>query len=144
MNDFPISWQLDPRLAADTIPVAECEERAVLLMNDQRWPWLIVVPKIAMVQELHDLEDEVRQRELDFVINMGRAAGNWFGCDKINIAAIGNIVRQLHIHVIARSSGDANWPGPVWGFGRACPYSKDEAVRLATKLRENVIASSLH
>ncbi|MGL4325068.1 MAG: HIT domain-containing protein [Beijerinckiaceae bacterium] len=115
-------FTLDSRLEADTKPVLQTPLCDVRLMHDSRWPWLILVPRIVGAVEWHDLA-EVNQAALwHETLKAGRILKELTGCDKINTAAIGNIVRQLHVHVIARYEGDTNWPGPVWGFAGKQPY----------------------
>jgi diadenosine tetraphosphate (Ap4A) HIT family hydrolase len=112
-------FALDPRLAADTCPVASLALCDVRLMNDARYPWLILVPRRAGLVELTDLhadEQAVLWQEVNRAAAALRAAAP---CDKLNLGALGNIVRQLHVHVVARVEGDAAWPGPVWGHGQA-------------------------
>lgn len=128
MDDF----KLDSRLNADTVFIGSYTLCEIRLMNDNRWPWLVLVPKISGAEEIHDL---TRNDQVQISTETSLAAAalkKYTGCTKINTAAIGNIVRQLHIHVIARNEGDANWPGPVWGFGSAQPYEAgalEETVR---------------
>ena len=127
-------FTLDDRLKADCIPVCEFELCNVLLLNDSRWPWLVFVPRIINAVEMHDLgadEQMMLQRE---TIAGARALAGVTGCEKINTGALGNIVRQLHIHVIARNTGDANWPGPVWGYETRVPYGDSESNILIKKL----------
>ncbi len=117
---------LDPRLAADTIFIADWELSRVLLMDDSRFPWLILVPRRRGLVELTDLPFEDRMellREADRALALLRAIAR---CDKFNIGALGNIVRQLHVHVVARREGDAAWPGPVWGSGVPLRYEPAE------------------
>ena len=143
MSGTEYSWQLDSRLAGDTLPVFDNGGVTILLMNDRRWPWLILVPKVAGAQELHDLGPEIGPVVMDIAISAGEKLKAMTGCEKINIAAIGNMVRQLHIHVIARNEGDQNWPGPVWGYGSAEPYEESEAAELVAKLKEQLFDPSL-
>lgn len=143
MSGTEYSWQLDSRLAGDTLPVFDNGGVAILLMNDRRWPWLILVPKVAGAEELHDLGPEIGPVVMDIAITAGERLQAMTDCKKINIAAIGNMVRQLHIHVIARNEGDQNWPGPVWGYGTAEPYRESEAAELVAKLREQLFDPSL-
>jgi diadenosine tetraphosphate (Ap4A) HIT family hydrolase len=129
------AFELDGRLAADTLHVGDLPLSRVLLMRDRRYPWLVLVPRRAGMVEVSDLAEDERAtlwREVDLA---GTALRSVARCDKLNIGALGNIVRQLHVHVIARVEGDAAWPGPVWGNGRAEPYgqSEAEAVREALK-----------
>lgn len=136
-------WQLDSRLREDTLAIFENGGLTILLMNDQRWPWLIVVPKVPGAEELHDLDPQIRAAVMDIAISAGEKLKTFTDCDKINVAAIGNMVRQLHIHVIARTEGDENWPAPVWGHGRAEKYDSQQADELIGKLRENLFDTPL-
>ncbi len=123
MTDF----KLDERLEADTHLVCELENCSLRLLDDTRWPWLVLVPRIAGAEEWHVLTKGQRIMIDDEVARVASALKEMTGCQKINIASIGNMVRQLHIHVVARNEGDANWPGPVWGFGTREPYDVDSA-----------------
>jgi diadenosine tetraphosphate (Ap4A) HIT family hydrolase len=128
-------FELDARLEADSVSLmwlGLCELR---LMNDQRWPWLLLVPQRPGVDEVHDLTP-LDQAMLTFETNMvAQALKRSTGCTKINTAALGNIVRQLHMHVVARSEGDPGWPGPVWGFGPRVPYKTDAMRGFIDKIR---------
>lgn len=129
-------WKLDNTLAGDTFPIGSFASCDVLLMNDARWPWLILAPRIPDASELHELYTDQRQdidMEVAFVAGVLKEITR---CEKINIAAIGNVVRQLHIHVIARQKNDDNWPGPVWGHGTKKPYSSEHAEQFSDMLRE--------
>ena len=123
MTDF----KLDERLEADTHLVCELENCSLRLLDDTRWPWLVLVPRIACAEEWHVLTKGQRIMIDDEVARVASALKEMTGCQKINIASIGNMVCQLHIHVVARNEGDANWPGPVWGFGTREPYDVDSA-----------------
>jgi len=133
MNGF----ELDPRLTADTLPVTEFPGATLRLMNDRRWPWLILVPTLANAVELHDLPAQARADLHAQTDRIAAVLKRVTGCAKINSGALGNIVRQLHIHVVARNEGDPNWPGPVWGFGRREPRGDGEAfaARIADELK---------
>ena len=134
-------FRLDERLENDTLEVGVTGICRLRLMNDARWPWLVLVPMMHGVSEMHDLPKK-QQRELaQEMMITGAALKRATGCDKINTAAIGNIVRQLHIHVVARSAGDANWPGPVWGFGARITY--DDPGGLIAKIRGELGADIL-
>lgn len=128
-------FQLDARLGADSVPVmwfGLCELR---LMDDSRWLWLLLVPQRQGVEEIHDLTP-LDQAMLTFETNMvAEGLKKATGCLKINTGALGNIVRQLHVHVIARSEGDPAWPGPVWGSGPREPYRSDDRQRLIDTVR---------
>ncbi|MDC9725978.1 MAG: HIT family protein [Gammaproteobacteria bacterium] len=119
-------FTLDPRLERDTILLGEFPLSKVLLMNDARYPWVILVPKVTGVTELFQLSAEQQQQltlESNFV---AKALNNLVQADKMNVAALGNVVSQLHIHHVARYQGDETWPNPVWGKGEAVPYSEQE------------------
>jgi diadenosine tetraphosphate (Ap4A) HIT family hydrolase len=128
-------FELDRRLETDSQPVmwlGLCELR---LMDDRRWPWLILVPQRSGIEEIHDLTP-LDQAMLTFEVNMvAQALKSLTGCSKINSGALGNIVRQLHVHVVARSEDDPGWPGPVWGHGHRIAYEREERHRMAATVR---------
>ncbi|OHV26535.1 HIT domain-containing protein [Rhizobium sp. RMa-01] len=127
---------LDPRLENDSTSVMVTGLCDLRLSRDARWPWLILVPRRADITEIFELTplDQVLLAfETDLV---AKALKQITGAAKINVGALGNIVRQLHVHIIARFEGDANWPGPVWGFGRAEPYEDGKRDEFIAKLRE--------
>jgi diadenosine tetraphosphate (Ap4A) HIT family hydrolase len=129
-------FQLDPRLAADTACVGNWRLCRVLLMDDARFPWLILVPRVAGAIELDDLAPDNRTtllHEIEAAMQLLRAVAP---CDKLNVGALGNIVRQLHVHVVSRRVGDAAWPGPVWGSGPAQKYSRDARDKLLGALNQ--------
>ena len=128
-----MTFSLHERLAADTVFLADWQVSRVLLMNDARFPWLILVPRVNAAIELFDLDDRTRLIVMEDIARAARGLRGWAdahgGCDKINIGAIGNVVPQLHVHIVARRRNDALWPAPVWGNGTAIPY--DEARKAA-------------
>jgi diadenosine tetraphosphate (Ap4A) HIT family hydrolase len=126
-----MSFALDPRLAADTHEIGDGALSRVLLMDDARFPWLILVPRIAGARELFDLDATDRASLLGELDGVGRALESLLRPDKTNIAALGNVVPQLHVHVIARYTTDAAWPRPVWGEGERVRY---EPAALAERL----------
>lgn len=128
-------FQLDPRLEADTFFVGEMKLATLRLMNDARFAWLILVPRQAGLAELIDLDGAARAELTAEIDAVSRALRSVTGCDKLNVAALGNMVRQLHIHVIARFTTDAAWPGPVWGVGERVAYGSGPAAELMTRLR---------
>lgn len=115
---------LDARLDADTRPVASLALCDVRLMNDARFPWLILVPRHAGLVEVTDLAADGQSLLWQEVNRASAALRAVAPCDKLNLGALGNIVRQLHVHVVARREGDPAWPGPVWGCGSAQPYAE--------------------
>lgn len=131
-------FALDPRLVADTHRVASLQLCDVLLMNDANYPWLVLVPRIAGASELLDLADGDRARlwhEIDLASSTLREL---FAPDKLNIAALGNVVNQLHVHVVGRSRKDGAWPKPVWGAQPAKPYSATEIAERTEMLRTHL------
>lgn len=131
-------FALDPRLERDSQPVMSLGLCELRLMDDNRWPWLILVPQRQDVAEIHDLTP-LDQAMLTFETNMvAQALKEVSACTKINTGALGNIVRQMHIHVVARNEGDPNWPGPVWGFGSRAPYSQEARHEFMEKIRDKV------
>ncbi|MCX8570257.1 MULTISPECIES: HIT family protein [Hyphomicrobiales] len=135
MSVLNTGFALDSRLDTDSEPLmwlGLCELR---IMNDKRWPWLILVPQRLGIEELHDLTP-LDQAMLTFESNMvANALKRVTGCTKINSGALGNIVRQLHFHIVARSEGDPGWPGPVWGHGVREPYRSDDLHRFAESIK---------
>ncbi|MCB8837166.1 HIT domain-containing protein [Aurantimonas sp. VKM B-3413] len=133
------AFRLDRRLAEDTVGVGQLGLCDLRLMNDSRWPWLILVPKRAGIIELHDLTP-LDQTMLTFETGLvAKALKSLVNADKINVGSLGNMVPMLHLHVIARRSGDPNWPGPVWGFGAAEPYAPEELQRMTAEIRQAVM-----
>jgi diadenosine tetraphosphate (Ap4A) HIT family hydrolase len=129
------AFTLDPRLEADSAFVAQLALCELRLMNDYRFPWLLLVPRRAGMSEIAELDAE-DQRLLWDEVNLATAALRACApCDKLNLGALGNIVRQLHLHVVARREGDAAWPGPVWGSGAPQPYPQQQQQQLIEALR---------
>ncbi|HQY37600.1 MAG TPA: HIT domain-containing protein [Pseudomonadota bacterium] len=129
------AFALDPRLAADTLEVGDLQLSRVLLMNDARHPWLILVPRRAGLVEFLQL-DRADCAALDAELRLcSLALMELHRPDKLNVAALGNVVRQFHVHVIARFTTDAAWPRPVWGGPPAPAYAAAEAVARVKDLR---------
>ena len=128
-------FELDPRLAADTFLVGQTPLSQVLLMNDARYPWLILVPRRGDTTEPFELSEADQAQLWRESMRLGQAMKAHFAADKINIAALGNQVAQLHVHHIARFRTDYAWPGPVWGVGSAVPYSDAALDALIGELR---------
>lgn len=127
---------LDARLAADSVSILKLGLCDLRLAKDSRWPWLILVPQRADVSEVFDLTP-LDQAMLTFEqVTVGAALKQVTGADKINIAAIGNIVRQLHVHVVARTEDDPNWPKPIWGYGTSVPYDQAAFDAMKTRILE--------
>lgn len=127
------TFALDPRLEAETIPVGGLALSSVLLMDDSRFPWLILVPRRAGASELTDLPEA---DAVDLMREVRMAAGVMLAMsqpDKVNVAALGNVVAQLHVHVVGRYRSDPAWPGPVWSHGARIPYPAHAAAALAER-----------
>lgn len=133
------TFVLDPRLKADTQHVAALSLCDVLLMNDARYTWLILVPRLAGCTEIIDLPEAGRTQLWQEINHVAAMLRDTVPCDKLNIGALGNIVRQLHVHVVARKEGDAAWPGPVWGNGVATPYDDAELQSIVQRLRQALV-----
>lgn len=116
-----MSFALDEKLEKDTFAVGEMALSRVLLMNDARWPWLILVPRLEDAIELTDLSAADRALLIEEAALTAGFPETQTNALKINIGAPGNMVRQLHLHVVARFAGDPAWPGPVWGCEVAIP-----------------------
>tara|TARA_R110001592_G_scaffold4083_3_gene22890 strand:+ start:984 stop:1409 length:426 start_codon:yes stop_codon:yes gene_type:complete len=128
-------FTLDPRLQQDTLYIAEFSLCKVLLMNDARYPWVILVPKITGLTESFQLDDAGQQQlmvESNFVASILKKV---IQADKMNVAALGNVVSQLHIHHVARFIQDEAWPAPVWGKGQAIAYTPAESDAVIALLR---------
>jgi diadenosine tetraphosphate (Ap4A) HIT family hydrolase len=119
-------WSLHPQLARDTVLVGDLALARVLAMNDANYPWLVLVPRVGGAVEIIDLDEADRSGLMAEIAQVSAALKRLTRCDKLNVAAIGNIVPQLHVHVVARRTGDATWPRPVWGAVQARPYAAGE------------------
>jgi diadenosine tetraphosphate (Ap4A) HIT family hydrolase len=134
MNKF----LLDPRLEADAAFVADWPLSRLLLMDDARYPWLVLVPRRAELSEIHDLGHAERMVLIEEIARAAKGLKALTGAAKINVGALGNLVPQLHVHVVARNTGDAAWPGPVWGQGTAAFYEAAERDALLVRLRSHL------
>src|SRR4029077_8897628 len=128
-------FALHPQLAADGIELARWPMSLVQQMNDGRFPWLILVPQRGGLREIHDLPAAERAVLVEEIARAGRLMQSVFRADKINTAALGNQVPQLHIHVIARFTGDAAWPNPIWSVGEPRRMSEAERRQRITLLQ---------
>lgn len=120
-------WSLHPQLAADCVAVGDLPLCRVLVLKDANYPWLVLVPRRAGLVELSDLAFAEQAALMTEITQTGTALREISGYDKLNVAALGNVVPQLHVHVIARFRTDPAWPRPVWGVVPAGPY-RDEAL----------------
>jgi len=132
------TFSLHPQLASDTRPVATLTLSDLLLINDSRYLWCILVPRLADLRDLHDLpraHKTLMHEEIDCISVVVKDLAQ---AHKMNVAALGNVVEQLHVHIIARHRDDAAWPAPVWGVGTAEPYTEDSANKLIRRLRDSL------
>ena len=136
------AWQLHPQLANDTVPVIELALCEVRLMDDANHPWLVLVPRVADMVEIIDLDPAQRTRLASEIDTACRALKALFKPDKLNVAALGNLVPQLHVHVIARYTDDIAWPRPVWGSATARPYAPEELIERVGALRAALTPSA--
>jgi diadenosine tetraphosphate (Ap4A) HIT family hydrolase len=132
------AFTLDPQLERDTVAVGDLPGSHVRLMNDANFPWLIVVPRRAGAVEIFDLDAGERTRLISELALVAQLLRDLTACHKINIAAIGNAVAQLHVHVVARRRDDPAWPRPVWGALPARPYEGAERDRLIEAIRAKI------
>jgi diadenosine tetraphosphate (Ap4A) HIT family hydrolase len=132
------AWSLHERLKEDTIDIGDLPLSRVLVIKDAHYPWLLLVPRRPQIVEIIDL-DEVEQAQLMTEISrVARALKEITKCDKLNIAALGNMVPQLHVHVIARRSNDAAWPRPVWGAVPPLAHDAEEVQSFISMLRRKI------
>ncbi len=135
MDQTAREFVLDSRLAADTVLLAESSLSLLLLMNEHRYPWLILVPKRPAMSEVYQLAEPDRVKLLDESCLVARVLSETFAAFKINTGALGNIVRQLHVHHVARFADDPAWPGPVWGHSPREPYAAEACAQTCARLR---------
>lgn len=131
-----MTFELDPRLAADTVPVTEWSLCRVLLMKDANYPWLVLVPALPDMRDMHDLPADRHASVMAEISRASSALVELFDPVKVNVAALGNSVPQLHIHVIARRADDPAWPKPVWGAVPAEPYDQGALAARVAELRD--------
>lgn len=128
-------FELHERLIADTVLVTDWPLCRVLLMNDTTYPWLVLVPRRKAVTEIHELDQSDRAILIEELAEAAHRLQNLTKAPKMNVAALGNVVPQLHIHVIARFPEDAAWPRPVWGAVPAVPYGEAEMAHRLAELK---------
>ena len=128
------AFHLHPRLQADTHCLTQLPLCRLLLMDDARYPWFILVPQCEGIQEIYQLETGDQQQLWHESAWVGRAAMQAFAGDKLNIGALGNLVPQLHLHHVVRYHGDDAWPAPVWGKGEARRYADEARQRIGERL----------
>lgn len=127
-------FQLHPQLEKDCIQLGQFELNLVLLMNDSRFPWVILVPQRANIREIYQLEQTEQILLLNESSFVAEKLSIYYKADKLNIAAIGNKVEQLHLHHVVRFKKDAAWSSPVWGFGKSIPYDTQQQKQITIEL----------
>lgn len=133
-----MAFELDARLAADTASLGVIDFVDIRLMRDARYLWLVLVPQIDGAIEWQDLPQDQSRQLHDISMRVAHGVRDIAAADKMNIASLGNMVRQLHVHIIARHEGDAAWPGPVWGVGAAQDYAPDALADVSHKVQSTL------
>jgi diadenosine tetraphosphate (Ap4A) HIT family hydrolase len=142
---MPAIWSLHPQLEEDTVSISDLPLSRLLLSKDASYPWLILVPRRAGAIEIIDLDRDDRARLMTEIGQTSEVLKDITGCDKLNVAALGNQVPQLHVHIIARRKSDAAWPRPIWGAAPARAYDPAEleaflgAIRRKTWFGETIV-----
>ncbi len=128
---------INPTIKADTLAICSSDYSHIRLMNDSRWPWLIVLPANSDSTELHHLDNKQRTGYLDDINRLSELVQQHTQCRSVNIAMLGNVVAALHCHVVARDVDDPNWPKPVWGFQKAVAYTDNLPNPLIIAIQQN-------
>ena len=136
-------WELDPLLARDTVSVGDMPLCRVLLIKDANYPWLLLVPRRHAAVEMIDLDTIEQAQLMSEIAHASHTLKALSGCDKINVAALGNVVSQLHVHIIARSRGDTAWPRPVWNAVPPREYHPNDLDKLLVTLRHKLTLAPL-
>jgi diadenosine tetraphosphate (Ap4A) HIT family hydrolase len=141
MNILSPAWSLHPQLERDTTPLGDLPLSRVLVINDANYPWLLLVPRRAAAVELIDLDEVERAQLMTEIALVCRSLKDVTECDKLNVAALGNAVPQLHVHVIARRKTDKAWPKPIWGAVPAVPHDSKELDRFMDAMKKKLWVS---
>jgi diadenosine tetraphosphate (Ap4A) HIT family hydrolase len=141
MNILAPAWSLHPQLERDTTPLGELPLSRVLIINDANYPWLLLVPRRAGAVELIDLDEVERAQLMTEIALVSRALKDVTECDKLNVAALGNAVPQLHVHIIARRKTDKAWPKPVWGVAEPMDHDFTEVDRFMHAMKKKLWVS---
>ena len=134
----PSGFTLHPQIVRDTLEVGDLPLSHLRLMNDRTYPWLLLMPRRPDVTELIDLDEDDRFALMREIAQVSEVLKVETGCDKLNIAALGNMVPQLHVHVVARRKGDAAWPKPVWGAAPAKDYPSGALAQFVDEVRQAI------
>lgn len=135
---MPETWSLHPQLDNDTVGIGDLALSRLLLSKDATYPWLILAPRRAGAVEIIDLDHDDRARLMTEIARASEVLRGITGCGKLNVAALGNQVPQLHVHVIARRESDAAWPNPVWGATAAREYDAAELETFIEAIRRGI------
>jgi diadenosine tetraphosphate (Ap4A) HIT family hydrolase len=135
---MPAAWSLHPQLERDTASFGDLPLSRLLVINDANFPWLLLVPRRPGMVDLIDLDEVERAQLMTEITRVARALKEVTGCDKLNVAALGNAVPQLHVHVIARFRTDVAWPRPVWGAAPPRAYDREGLHNFVTPLRRKI------
>jgi diadenosine tetraphosphate (Ap4A) HIT family hydrolase len=138
MSPEESAWSLHSRLKEDTIDIGDLPLSRVLVIKDAHYPWLLLVPRRPEIVEIIDLTEVEQAQLMTEVSRVARALKEITKCEKLNIAALGNVVPQLHVHIIARRSSDAAWPRPVWGVMPPLAHDAEEVQRFVSALRRRI------
>jgi diadenosine tetraphosphate (Ap4A) HIT family hydrolase len=133
------SFVLHPQLAQDTVAIGDLRLCRLLLSRDANYPWLVLVPRRPGITELIDLDTETQGHLITEIAEVSHALRDITQCDKLNVAALGNMVPQLHIHIIARRKSDVAWPRPVWGVAQALAYGDNAQRTLIEAVRRKLV-----
>lgn len=137
-----MSFELDSQLASDTVELGLLGLSRVLLMKDANYPWIILVPERPAITELYELDEGDQLTLMREIAMLSQGMKQVFSADKMNVANLGNMVPQLHIHLIARFKNDPAWPGPMWGAVERKPYEEDALAQRVAALRQLVASVS--
>lgn len=129
-------FKLDERLANDTVELGKIGFTKVLLCKDSNYPWIILVPEIENATEIHQLSTQQQTELMQTITFIAEKMEKNFDADKINVGALGNVVKQLHIHVVVRYQQDIAWPGPIWGKHPMAQYDAQDLAFMATGLKQ--------
>jgi len=141
MDELELEFELHPQLANDCIVLGEFPLCTLLLANDSNYPWFILVPRRAGVSEIYHLSAAEQQQLMHESSFLAENLADIFAARKMNVASLGNMVPQLHVHHVVRQETDAAWPGPIWGKVPAVPYSEEALHDIRHKL-ETLLAHS--
>ncbi len=132
------AWSLHPQLKKDTIDIGDLPLSRVLTIRDANYPWLLLVPRRENAVEIIDLDEVAQAQLMTEIARVSRALKEITECDKLNVAALGNMVPQLHVHIIARRTSDAAWPRPVWGVAEPLAHDAEEVQNFISAIRRKI------